>query len=112
MSKKNDDLEAVRVIADALEPFDDVVRERILKWACERVGMHPKEIKIIHETQTAYSEDGGGGKSPAEKAARTRKANAEKRSEAARKANKTRGKKGRSEAAKKAAATRRACQAA
>ena len=39
MSGKNDDLEAVRVIADTLQPFDATERERIIRWARERVGM-------------------------------------------------------------------------
>jgi hypothetical protein len=36
---KNDDLEAVREIADVLKDFDDADRERILRWVREKVGM-------------------------------------------------------------------------
>lgn len=39
MSTQKDDLEAVRNIAVILEPFDQAERERILRWARERVGM-------------------------------------------------------------------------
>lgn len=37
--KKNDDLETVRVIAEALEPFTEEERERIIRWSRERIGM-------------------------------------------------------------------------
>ena len=39
MSQKPDDLEAVRNICIALEPFDETEKEKIIKWACERLGM-------------------------------------------------------------------------
>jgi hypothetical protein len=39
MTTKPDDLEAVRTIADTLEPFEDAERDRILRWARERLGM-------------------------------------------------------------------------
>jgi hypothetical protein len=38
-SPKPDDLEAVRAIAAALEPFDAHERERIIRWVKERLGM-------------------------------------------------------------------------
>ena len=39
VDKQNDDLETVRVIADALEPFTQEERERIMRWSRERLGM-------------------------------------------------------------------------
>jgi hypothetical protein len=39
MTKAADDLEAVRNIAETLESFDNDARERIIRWARERVGM-------------------------------------------------------------------------
>lgn len=39
MSGKTDDLEAVRVLADTLKPFAVDDRERIIRWARERLGM-------------------------------------------------------------------------
>jgi len=40
MSKQKDDLEAVRIIADALKDFEKNDQERIIRWACERVGLN------------------------------------------------------------------------
>ncbi len=39
MTKPQDDLDAVRAIAAALEGFDAPSQERILRWARERVGL-------------------------------------------------------------------------
>lgn len=39
MTNKKDDLEAVRVIAEALDGFDPGEQERILRWSRERVGL-------------------------------------------------------------------------
>lgn len=39
MTNKPDDLGAIKTICDALEPFDDSERERILRWASERLGI-------------------------------------------------------------------------
>lgn len=41
MSKQTDDLEAVRIIAEALKDFDKSDQERIIRWARERVGLDP-----------------------------------------------------------------------
>jgi len=38
MTKPNDDLEAVRALVQVLEPFDSKDRERIIRWACEKLG--------------------------------------------------------------------------
>jgi hypothetical protein len=39
MTTKPDDLEAVRTIAQTLQPFDDPDRDRILRWVREKLGM-------------------------------------------------------------------------
>lgn len=39
MSEKQDDLEAVRVVATALEPFNTEDRHRIIRWASEKLGL-------------------------------------------------------------------------
>ncbi len=39
MSSKPDDLEAVRLLADTLQPFASEDRERIIRWAREKLGM-------------------------------------------------------------------------
>jgi hypothetical protein len=39
MSSKSDDLEAVRSVADTLQPFANDDRERIIRWAREKLGM-------------------------------------------------------------------------
>lgn len=39
MSQKPDDLDALRTIVTALEPFDETERERIMRWAGEKLGV-------------------------------------------------------------------------
>jgi hypothetical protein len=39
MTKPADDLEAIRLVIQALEPFDSKDRERIIRWAAEKLGM-------------------------------------------------------------------------
>lgn len=39
MSAKTDDLEAVRLLAETLQPFTGEDRERIIRWAREKLGM-------------------------------------------------------------------------
>jgi hypothetical protein len=39
MKKGHDDLKAVRLIAEVLQPFSDPERERVLRWVRERLGM-------------------------------------------------------------------------
>ncbi|HAF95182.1 MAG: hypothetical protein A2X34_08825 [Elusimicrobia bacterium GWC2_51_8] len=39
MTKPADDLEAIRIVIQALEPFDSKDRERIIRWAAEKLGM-------------------------------------------------------------------------
>jgi len=39
VEKKKDDLETVRLLAEALEPFSEEERKRIIRWSLERLGM-------------------------------------------------------------------------
>jgi len=39
IGSKPDDSEAVRSLADTLQPFDSEDRERIIRWAREKLGM-------------------------------------------------------------------------
>jgi hypothetical protein len=39
MTKPNDDLEAVRIVAEALQGFDARDQERIIRWAREKLGL-------------------------------------------------------------------------
>ena len=39
MTAKTDDLEAVRLLVDTLQPFTTEDRERIIRWAREKLGM-------------------------------------------------------------------------
>src|SRR5271165_3156752 len=39
MTKPTDDLEAVRVVAEALQGFDARDQERIIRWAREKLGL-------------------------------------------------------------------------
>lgn len=41
MTTINDDLDALRAIVKALEPFEDPDRDRIIRWAREKLGMQP-----------------------------------------------------------------------
>lgn len=41
---KTDDLDATRSIVEALEPFDTKDRERIIRWACEKLGIVQQTI--------------------------------------------------------------------
>lgn len=36
---KKDDLEAVRILVEALTPFDNTERDRIIRWASEKLGV-------------------------------------------------------------------------
>jgi hypothetical protein len=38
---KKDDFDATKAIIEALEPFDSKDRDRIIRWACEKLGMRP-----------------------------------------------------------------------
>jgi hypothetical protein len=39
MADKPDDLDAVRTVVAALEPFDGIQQERIIRWAKEKLGL-------------------------------------------------------------------------
>ncbi|MEN9649381.1 MAG: hypothetical protein RL094_348 [Candidatus Parcubacteria bacterium] len=43
--KKNDDLETVRVITEALKSFTKEEREQIIRWSLERLGMQAFKIQ-------------------------------------------------------------------
>ena len=46
MSSKPDDLEAVRLLADTLQPFPSEDRERIIRWAREKLGMVSTALNV------------------------------------------------------------------
>ena len=46
MSTKTDDLEAVRLVAEALKGFDAADQERIIRWAREKLGL-PQGAAIV-----------------------------------------------------------------
>jgi hypothetical protein len=48
MSQKPDDLDALRAIVAALEPFDENERERIMRWASEKLGI--KNVTVNTQT--------------------------------------------------------------
>jgi hypothetical protein len=52
MSTKPDDLEAVRIIVTALEPFDSSDQERILRWSREKLGLSSKDVHVASTTHT------------------------------------------------------------
>jgi hypothetical protein len=62
--KPADDLEAVRQIAAALDPFEPKDQERILRWAREKIGL--KSFEDARDSHTPSLTDGSGGsRSPA-----------------------------------------------
>lgn len=55
--KTFDDLDAVKVLVEALEKFNDGERDRIIRWACEKLGaknviLNLPEIKGIQRPDT------------------------------------------------------------
>ena len=60
-----DDLEAVRAVVTALERFEKPERERILRWACEKLGIMPGFIRAPESATaaTAVSAPGRQGTS-------------------------------------------------
>jgi hypothetical protein len=67
MSSKPDDLEAVRSVADTLQPFSNDDRERIIRWAREKLGMVSGPLSVVRPV--APAEPAEGSASPAETAA-------------------------------------------
>jgi hypothetical protein len=47
MAGKIDDLEAVRLIVEALKDFDNADQERIIRWAREKVGLPAGSVAIL-----------------------------------------------------------------
>lgn len=67
MTKPVDDLEAVRLVVQALEPFDSEDRDRIIRWACEKLAMKSPPSSLAptrQETQAARIPDGTTPPSP------------------------------------------------
>jgi len=61
-----DDLEAVRSIAETLQPFPDLDRERILRWVRERLGMSaPAAPAVPHRPGEAATASPSSGASSA-----------------------------------------------
>lgn len=54
MSQKPDDLEAVRTIVTALDPFDETERERIIRWVSEKLGIKTSIPTITQNVPPAY----------------------------------------------------------
>ena len=46
MAKKADDLEAVRAVVEALEPFGEESRKRIVRWAEEKLGIADEAVEV------------------------------------------------------------------
>ena len=50
MPDSMDDLDALRSVIEALEPFDAADRERVLRWACEKLGIAiPQVTRTVSE---------------------------------------------------------------
>ncbi len=60
MSAKADDLEAVRLLADTLQPFTAEDRERIIRWARERLGMTATTTAAASPRAEAHRAEAGG----------------------------------------------------
>ena len=61
MTVKIDDLEAVRILAETLQPFTSDDRERIIRWAREKLGMTTSAANALRsraETTTDAPRDG------------------------------------------------------
>lgn len=58
MTKTLDDFEAVRVVVQTLEPFDPKDRERIIRWAREKLGM--QAVDVHQATSSATLQQTGG----------------------------------------------------
>lgn len=58
MSSKPDDLEAVRSLADTLQPFSNDDRERIIRWAREKLGMISGPLSVARAVAPAEPAEG------------------------------------------------------
>src|SRR6266851_5095522 len=64
MAKTTDDLEAVRLVATALEGFSPDEQERIIRWAREKLGL-ASAPRILSDTRTPQSPSLGALPRPA-----------------------------------------------
>ena len=60
MTDKPDDLDAVRTIADTLSSFDPETQSRVIRWACERVGVTSPVSNGGGESRETSSESSQG----------------------------------------------------
>jgi len=58
MADKLDDLEAVRILVATLEPFDTGQKERILRWAIEKLGLSSDRIQELQRWERTDQVDG------------------------------------------------------
>ena len=56
MSSKPDDLDAVRSLTDTLQPFSNDDRERIIRWAREKLGMVSASLSVARPAATMARE--------------------------------------------------------
>jgi hypothetical protein len=70
VTKKPDDLEAVRTIADTLADFDPAEQERIIRWAKERVGL-PVGVRPTSQPATGTATPAATSADPATEEGRT-----------------------------------------
>lgn len=56
MTKENDDLNAVRTLVDTLQPFNNDDRDRIIRWAREKLGMSKNPSIIVEEIPTSTTQ--------------------------------------------------------
>lgn len=53
MTQQIDDLEAVRTIAATLEKFNKNDQERIIRWACEKLGFETPQSQLLNQQQVS-----------------------------------------------------------
>lgn len=66
MSTKPDDFDTAKTIVQALEPFDNQEKEKIIRWVCERLGIIQQTVvqttpqqEVIVQTQNPISHGQG-----------------------------------------------------
>ncbi|MHB8471721.1 MAG: hypothetical protein ACYDC8_02490 [Gammaproteobacteria bacterium] len=65
MPTSHDDLDAIRKLIDALSPFDQQDQERIVRWACEKLGLTNLAASPAVSTEQLLNPAGGTAHSPA-----------------------------------------------
>jgi hypothetical protein len=55
MADKLDDLEALKIVCNALEKFEQSDRERIIRWASERLGIKGQVSQFDTQQQQSFS---------------------------------------------------------